>query len=129
MASAIRNISDRTKIQKQLKQHVRELSRSNAELEQFVYDASDDLQEPLRIVGSFAQLLSQRYERKSDKDTNEFIGYIVDEANRMRILINDLLTFSGTSTSGKEFEPIDINEVVNMYCKICSSPLRKSMLK
>ncbi|UVS60561.1 MULTISPECIES: hypothetical protein [Nitrosomonas] len=55
MASAIRNISDRTKIQKQLKQHVREFSRSNAELEQFIYVASDDLQEPLRIVGSFAQ--------------------------------------------------------------------------
>ncbi len=112
VTSSIRDISDRIKIQQELEQHVRELDRSNAELEQFAYVASHDLQEPLRVIASFAQLLGRRYQGKLDKDADEFIDYIVDGASRMQELINDLLTFSRISSKGKEFESTDCNVVL-----------------
>jgi PAS domain S-box-containing protein len=106
ITAAIRNITERKKSEEHLVKTAEGLKRSNDQLEQFAYVASHDLQEPLRMVASYTQLLAKRYQGRLDSDADEFIAYAVDGCNRMKGLIRDLLNYSHAGTDSKVLREI-----------------------
>lgn len=107
------DIHSRVEAEKALAERTLELARSNEELERFAYVISHDLQEPLRNIGNFAQLLSRRYTGKLDGDAEAFIGFITDGVARLTTMIRDLLAFSRITTSGQRPEPINSAVALN----------------
>ena len=116
----------RDNLEKLVKERTADLARSNAELEQFAYVASHDLQEPLRMVVSYLQLVDGRYREKLDADAREFIGFAVDGAKRMQALINDLLAYSRIGTQGQAFQPTDCEAVLQMAMRNLEVAIRES---
>jgi PAS domain S-box-containing protein len=110
----LRDFAEREKLVDALASRGAALARSNRELEQFAYIASHDLQEPLRMVGSYTQLLEQRYADRLDDDAREFLRYAREGANRMRELIDALLSYSRIDTRAQAYRPVPMDQVLNV---------------
>jgi signal transduction histidine kinase len=116
----------RDHLEELVKERTAELERSNAELGQFVYVASHDLQEPLRMVASYLQLVDTRYREKLDDDGREFIGFAVDGAKRMQLLINDLLSYSRVGKKGQPLQPAGCEQALQMAMRNLEVAIRES---
>ncbi|CAN5178503.1 hypothetical protein BH10CYA1_BH10CYA1_60900 [soil metagenome] len=112
--AAIVDITERNRKEEFLQEKISELGRSNEELEQFAYVCSHDLQEPLRVISSYTQLLSKRYRGNLDEKADLFIDFITDASKRMQVLVNDLLVFSRLQTKAQEFKEVDCSSIVSM---------------
>jgi PAS domain S-box-containing protein len=138
--AVVRDVTDRRHAEEELKRTAAELaesnerlqrltaelSRSNDELGQFTYVASHDLQEPLRMVSSYTQLLARRYKGKLDQDADEFIAYAVDGANRMQRLIEDLLSYARVGSHGRDVQPVDLDVVAQRVLDDLQPALKES---
>jgi len=108
----VRDISERKRAERELARQAQELARSNTELERFAYVASHDLQEPMRTIRSFAELLRDRYRGRLDAEADEFIDFITDGVDRMRALVDDLLAYSRVNSQGRPFASVDSGAVL-----------------
>jgi len=111
--AVVQDVTEQKQASEAIQLYSHELERSNADLEQFAYIASHDLQEPLRMVTSYLQLLQRRYRGQLDADADEFIDYAVDGANRMKALINALLRYSRVSRAELQIEPVELDTVLH----------------
>ena len=126
----LEHVNERLQVQAaSLSQATLELQRSNAELEQFASVASHDLQQPLRVISSYLQLLSDKYSDSFDGDAKEFMAFAVDGATRMQILIDDLLRYSMVGNQGNPFEPTDCNLVVDRVLADLDAVIKESGAK
>jgi PAS domain S-box-containing protein len=123
---AIEDITERKQAEKRLARQTEELARSNAELEQFAYVASHDLQEPLRKVASYTDLLAKRYQGQLDSRAHTFIAYIHDGATRMKALIDDLLTLSRIGNEEISLEQTDVEAVLREALAVLDTALQES---
>jgi PAS domain S-box-containing protein len=126
IGDAIAQGVERRKAELALEERARDLARSNADLEQFAYVASHDLQEPLRMVASYVQLLERRYKDKLDDNARDFIGFAVEGVTRMRRLIEDLLAYSRVGTRGRSPAPVEVGTVVATAEKNLESAIAES---
>jgi light-regulated signal transduction histidine kinase (bacteriophytochrome) len=106
-------IAERKRAEDELQRTTDQLERSREDLSQFAYAASHDLQEPLRAVRGFVELLQRSYQGKLDAAADEYIAFAVDGASRMQRMVDDLLSYSRVGTHGKPLEPVDCNRVVD----------------
>lgn len=109
-----------------LERTVKELTRSNADLEQFAYISSHDLQEPLRMVTSYVQLLDRRYKHKFDKTARQYMDFAIDGAIRMKALITDLLTYARVGGENRGFEPVNSAAIVSEAIKNLKALVKES---
>lgn len=116
-------------LNQQLEQRTSELLRNVKELEKFAYVASHDLQEPLRTITSYIQLLQRKYKDTLDEEGNEFMQYIVSGSKRMKALINDLLEYSRINRAESLPEPVDCNDVVNEVLQNLHETIRDNKAK
>ncbi|MGE0325442.1 MAG: ATP-binding protein [Polyangiaceae bacterium] len=123
------DVTARRSMENQLQRTNRELERSNADLERFAYVASHDLQEPLRMVAMYTELLGERYAGQLDEKADKYIAYAIDGAQRMRRLIDDLLLFSRVQTSAKPASPTDLNAVVDEALELLAARVQESGAK
>jgi len=114
----VENIETKKRTEDALESKNKELTQTNQELEHFAYVASHDLQEPLRTITSFIQILERRYKNSFDADAQQFMGFIVDGARRMQLLIQDLLEYSRINRPTTGFERIDLNEVFHTVIRV-----------
>jgi signal transduction histidine kinase len=126
IANLQQEINNRKWAEERLQATLINLERSNKELEQFAYVASHDLQEPLRMVSSYTQLIAQRYEGQLDDKAKKFIDYAVDGAVRMQRLINDLLAYSRVNSQGKPLETIDSHQVLGESLRNLAAAIKES---
>ena len=124
--AAARDVTARKRAEEEIRRYARELQRSNQELEHFAYVASHDLQEPLRTVSSYSQLLARRYRGRLDSDADDFIAFMVEGAARMQTLINDLLSFSRIGTRGDPFAPVDGAKILAAAQENLEAAIRES---
>jgi len=116
----------RLQAEEDLARKVDELARSNADLEQFAYVASHDLQEPLRMVTAYTQLLAERYSGKLDENADKFLGYASEGARRMQVLVHDLLAFSRIGRNGFTSGSVDCNTVMQEVLQALASAIQES---
>ena len=126
ITAAVRNITTRKDAEKHLARKLEELFQSNQDLEQFAAIASHDLQEPLRMVASYTQLIARRYKGKLDSDADEFIAFAVDGAMRMQQLIQDLLAFSRVASRGAELLEISSEDALMRAIKNLGGAIQES---